>query len=322
MKTPAKLGLYALGLTVLFAASFFGARAIIPASAAADWAEQSTAGSGEHGTEHGAAAATPTVPGLSVEQDGYRLTAVTAPTEVDVDGTLSFTLVGPDGAALTDYTTSHEKDLHLIVVGSDGSGFRHVHPTRDGAGVWSVPWRWEAAGSYRIFADFVPTALGRQVTLTSTITVAGEVKVQQRTPISTATVDGYTVELDGSMVAAAESGLTFTVTRDGQPVTDLQPYLGAFGHLVALRAGDLGYLHVHPIGEPGDGVTPSGPRIDFMATAPTAGEYWLYLDFQIDGQVRTAEFVVEALPSGTTTPTSDSSTPAPDSTTSAGHSGH
>ena len=40
--------------------------------------------------------------------------------------------------------------------------------------------------------------------------------------------------------------LTLTVTKDGQPVTDLQPYLGAYGHLVALRAGDLAYLHVHP----------------------------------------------------------------------------
>ncbi len=86
--------------------------------------------------------------------------------------------------------------------------------------------------------------------------------------------------------------LTLTVARDGEPVTDLQPYLAAYGHLVALRVGDLGYLHVHPEGAPGDGVTAPGPEITFMAVAPSDGVYRLYLDFLHDGVVRTAEFTV------------------------------
>ena len=94
--------------------------------------------------------------------------------------------------------------------------------------------------------------------------------------------------------AGAEAELTLSVSRDGRPVTDLQPYLGAFGHLVALRSGDLAYLHVHPIGEAGDGVTEPGPEISFMATAPTAGRYLLYLDLQLDGVVRSIPFVLTA----------------------------
>ena len=46
-------------------------------------------------------------------------------------------------------------------------------------------------------------------------------------------------------------------------MTDLQPYLGAYGHLVALRDGDLAYLHVHP-GEHGDGRA----RVGFDAEVP------------------------------------------------------
>lgn len=65
---------------------------------------------------------------------------------------------------------------------------------------------------------------------------------------------------------------------------------------MALRVGDLAYLHVHPEGEPGDGVTPPGPGITFAATAPSAGKYRLYLDFQHQGTVRTAMFTVEAAP--------------------------
>ena len=88
-------------------------------------------------------------------------------------------------------------------------------------------------------------------------------------------------------------------------MTDLQPYLGAYGHLVALRAGDLAYLHVHPDGVPGDGVTAPGPDVTFWATAPSAGAYRLFLDFQHNGVVRTAEFTVQATPAGGAVPTTE-----------------
>ena len=72
-------------------------------------------------------------------------------------------------------------------------------------------------------------------------------------PVYIDTVGDYTVTLDGDVKAGGDSKLTLTVAKDGKPVTDLQPYLAAYGHLVALRDGDLAYLHVHPEGEPGDG---------------------------------------------------------------------
>jgi hypothetical protein len=106
-------------------------------------------------------------------------------------------------------------------------------------------------------------------------------------------VDGYTVTLDGTLEAGGESDLTFTVRRDGEPVTGLQPYLGAYGHLVALRSGDLAYLHVHPH-EEAHGTAVSGPEVAFSTTAPTAGTYRLFLDFKADGEVHTAAFTVRA----------------------------
>ncbi len=77
-------------------------------------------------------------------------------------------------------------------------------------------------------------------------------------------------------------------------MTDLQPYLAAYGHLVALRQGDLAYLHVHPDGAPGDGRTKAGPAIVFHTTAPSDGTYRLFLDFKHGGVVRTAEFTLTA----------------------------
>jgi hypothetical protein len=85
-----------------------------------------------------------------------------------------------------------------------------------------------------------------------------------------------------------EDDLTLTISRDGRPVTDLQPHLGAFGHLVALRDGDLAYLHVYPQEDT------AGPEIRFTAEVPSAGRYRLFLDFRHAGRVRTATFDVTA----------------------------
>jgi hypothetical protein len=126
-------------------------------------------------------------------------------------------------------------------------------------------------------------------------------------------VDDYTVDLQGELTPGTDSKLTLSVTKAGAPVTDLDPYLEAYGHLVALRDGDLAYLHVHPGGTPGDGTTPAGPSIEFFANVPSPGRYRLFLDFSHGGVVRTADFTVTstqgaAVPSD---PPSPASTTAP-----------
>ena len=74
--------------------------------------------------------------------------------------------------------------------------------------------------------------------------------------------------------------LSFAITRDGKPV-ETEPYLGAGGHLVALREGDLAYLHVHPV---------DGHGVEFETELDPDSRYRLYLQFKHEGQVHTAEF--------------------------------
>ena len=102
-----------------------------------------------------------------------------------------------------------------------------------------------------MFADFQPAGLDRDLTLGTDVTVSGlYIPVPLPSRASSYSVDGYDVTLAGTPVAGKESELTFRVSRGRrQPVTDLQPYLGAFGHLVSLRGGDLAYLHTHPAQE-------------------------------------------------------------------------
>ncbi|MFJ8110782.1 hypothetical protein [Streptomyces sp. NPDC096132] len=230
--------------------------------------------------------------GLQVSESGYTLDLETRSLSAGRPGTLRLTVRDAHGDPVTAYETEHTKQLHLIVASRDLTAYRHLHPTRDPDGTWSTPVDLPAAGSYRVFADFRPAGAQEGLTLGSDLTVTGRYEATAPPPPSaTTTVDGYTVTLGGSLEAGAESDLTFTVERDGRPVTALQPYLGAYGHLVALRSGDLAYLHVHPHDEAEDGRT-SGPDVSFAATTPSAGTYRLFLDFKAGDTVHTAAFTV------------------------------
>lgn len=298
MKTPVRLGLYAAGLAALFAVAYLASGVLVPASTVEAWQDEAAP---EHDMDtetdmedHGGHEADP-VRGLSIEQDGYLLSEIAAPAAVGTEGTLAFGVTAPDGTVLTRYTESHEKALHLIVVRADGAGFRHVHPEFDGE-TWSLPWSWDQPGTYRVYADFVPGDADEEidVTLSRTVEVAGDYAPRAENPVTrTASVDGFDVTLTGDLAAGATAELTAEVTRDGEPVTALEPYLGAWGHLVALREGDLGYLHVHPEGEDPEPGTTSGPAVTFATAAPSEGRYLLYFDFQVDGRVHTAAFVLD-----------------------------
>jgi len=282
MTAPLKFAGFVLALAVVFvAASGVGAK-VGPDPAVATTHSQPS--------ELPAPAAEPAA-GLSSTESGYTLRLTQTRFESGKQVPLQFRITDATGAAVTRYVDNHEKQLHLIVVRRDMVGFQHVHPTMDAAGTWSVPVDL-SAGDYRVFADFVPAG-GENLTLGADVHVAGRYDPQPLpAPSTTATVDGFTVKLAGSANANEPSMLTFSITRDGKPVTDLQPYLGAYGHLVALRASDLAYLHVHPMGEPGDGATPAGPEIGFHTTFPNDGDYRLFLDFKHQNVVRTAEFTV------------------------------
>ncbi|WP_330185060.1 hypothetical protein OHB26_16605 [Nocardia sp. NBC_01503] len=230
--------------------------------------------------------------GLQISQDGYTLElAETILTAGEFE--FRFRILGPEGEPVTEYTSLHDRDLHLIVVQRELTGFWHVHPELAADGTWAVRLNLPAAGAYRAFTDIAPTALGKTITLGADFAIAGDYAPQPTPePARTAAVDGYEVTLDGDLVSGEGRLLTLTVRKDGNPVADLQPYLAAYGHLVILRAGDLAYVHVHPNGEPGDGVTAAGPEITFHTVVPGPGTYRLFLDFKHGDTVRTAPFTL------------------------------
>jgi hypothetical protein len=275
MNTTVKLSAYGAALAVLVAGTYAVGTAVGPLSGSSPAA--STPAHADH-----AATSTHDAGGLASTSDGY--TFVPDSTTLG-SGTFAFRITGPDGTPVTAFDQVHDQQLHLIVVRRDATGFQHVHPERDAAGTWRVPLTVGAGGVYRAFADFTPTG-GPETALGVDLFAPGDFQPVTQAPSRTSTVDGYTVTLDGELVPGAVSPLRLNVVRDGTPVP-VQPYLGAYGHLVALRGGDLAYLHVHPV----DGATP-GPTVGFDAEVPSAGTYRIFFDFRADGVVRTADFTV------------------------------
>jgi hypothetical protein len=144
-----------------------------------------------HDAGHGDPGAQP--PGLAVSQAGYTLLPATTFFQPGKQQTLKFTIQGPDGKPVTQYTKTHDKDLHLIVVRRDLSGFHHVHPTRDASGAWSIPFTFTAGGTWRVFTDFQPAALGKTLTLGSDVNVSGlYIPVPLNEPSAVASVEGTT----------------------------------------------------------------------------------------------------------------------------------
>jgi hypothetical protein len=218
--------------------------------------------------EHGKAQP---VRGLAVSDRGLtlQLERTTAPRGEQFD--LNFRITDRRGTVKR-FDVEHTKRMHVIVVRRDMTGFQHVHPTQRPDGSWTVPVKLADAGAYRVFADFSVDETAH--TLAADLNVDGPIRAAAfPKPANTSEVDGLTV---------TKNDLGFTITKDGKPVA-IQDYLGAKGHLVALREGDLAFLHVHP----------DERSLRFEATFPTAGRYRLFLQFQVDGRVHTAEFTQE-----------------------------
>ncbi|MGW3374330.1 hypothetical protein [Streptomyces hydrogenans] len=304
MNTGVKITAFAAALAATFGTAYGVGKGVGPVEepakaehgehAAATPAPSASAG-GHAGHDEAAPAAAEPPGGLQVSEGGYTL-ALETPAPPVGRSTLKFSIQDAAGKKVTAFTTEHGKELHFIVASRDLTVFRHLHPEKAPDGTWTVEADLPAAGGYKAFADFKPAAPGAEgLTLGVDLGVPGAYTPRALpAAASTAAVDGYQVRLGGTLDPGKAGELRLTVSKGGKPVTDLEPYLGAYGHLVALRQGDLAYLHVHP-NEGGP-----GPDVSFTATAPSGGTYRLFLDFQHEGKVRTAAFTVKA---GATTAT-------------------
>lgn len=227
----------------------------------------------------------------------YSLALESSDFSLGVSRDLRFRIAGASGDTVTEFLVKHDKQMHVVVVRSDLTGYRHLHPTLGPDGVWSVPLTLNAPGTWRVFADFAALG-GADATAAAFLSVGGVFSPSVLPPVgSVADVSGVSVTLDGHARPGGTEPLTFTVSSSsGSPslgpslwpssLGPLDRYLGAYGHLVLVRADDLAFVHVHPE----DALRAGSVR--FWVTLPGPGTYRAFFDFSIAGVVRTAEFTL------------------------------
>lgn len=208
----------------------------------------------------------------------------------------SFSIVDERGAVVKDFAVTHTKKMHVIIVRKDLAEFQHVHPDfNESTGLFTLKdVMFASSGEYRIFADF---ALGTKEVKTYTLHEDIDVGTKEEYKFQSLGVDTtiknfgtYQVTLGthGELKTNQESMLMFKVTEQGKPITDLEEYLGARGHVVILREGTLDFIHAHPV----EATDSQNGGVDFMVSFPQVGKYKVFAQFQKGGKVFTTNFVV------------------------------
>jgi hypothetical protein len=227
---------------------------------------------------------------------------------------LNFVVTHPQtGARVRDFVLNHEKLFHLFIVSADMNEYQHIHPELHADGSFKVETRLPRAGLYRLHSDFFPAGGTLQVLHRELATAgyraprgAGKAAATLTPDASfTKTIEGMKIKLDwggGELVAGAFVRLRYLIAdaRTGEPVRDLEPYLGAWGHTLILDADQSDYLHSHPTEALPEGAERAtlrgGPEVEFGAMFPEAGLYRIWTQFQRGGRVATVSFTVEVKP--------------------------
>lgn len=243
----------------------------------------------EHGGGHGDHAKS--------EHDGHKmdksLTLLISPQEVVAGKPTNFTLMVHDakGNMLKDFEATHEKLVHLIFIDKLMATFYHIHPEVAPDGKMTVTHTFATGGDFYVYADVKPRGKETE-TVRSTLMVKGE----SPSPASLVSSvpgevkgDRWSANVSVTPVRVGESTVMFEF-KDGEakPLSDLQPYLGAMGHLVVVNVRDGDYAHAHPDEKP------SAPGVvRFMVHFAKPGTYKGWGQFKRGGKVFDVPFVVE-----------------------------
>lgn len=204
---------------------------------------------------------------------------------------------GATGKQIKDFQIVHDKLMHLVVLTSGLTSYQHLHPTREWDGSFSQEITFPTVGVYNFFAEFQPKGGESSLARSSFVTSDGkEIPATITVSPLTQNFSDYQVQLLTRELPVGRSvPIIFRIldAKSGKAVTDLEPYLSSFGHLVVVSEDSKSYLHVHPSIAVRDERERGGPEIEFLTQFDKSGKYKLYLQFQRNGKIQLAEWGVE-----------------------------
>ena len=257
----------------------------------------------------------------------YRLDFRTVPAVVKPGQktSLRFRIIHPGtGEVVKKFVSVHERQYHLFVISQDMEYFQHIHPQEQADGTWTVDVTLPKAGYYKVLSDFLPSGGATQLIARPIVTAgyAGDLAKDSAMLVADVSpkkvVDDITATVSydpPTFVAGLYGHLIFnlTDTATGRPITDLQTYLGAFGHTLIMSEDMAEYVHSHPldiIASPADDGGPpvfkiplgadleklrGGPDVTFEGLMPKAGRYRAWTQFRRNDTLHTFAFTFEVV---------------------------
>jgi hypothetical protein len=248
--------------------------------------------------------------------------------------TLRFSVYNPrTGQQVKEFQPLHERFYHVFVVSQDLREFQHIHPRQESDGAFTVETRLPFAGSYKVYSDFYPNEgvpqviqhnlatagaatdlFSAQPRLATDATLVKAVEAVKVAPeeafkagvdpaaLQTQTVGGVKVELTTEpqeAIAGKPVRLRYHLTdaKTGEPVRDLLPLLGAWGHTLILSQDQTDYVHSHPEEQVPTGEERArargGPDVTFEALMPRPGVYRIWTQFLRGGAIATVTFTIK-----------------------------
>ncbi len=208
---------------------------------------------------------------------------------------------GSTGLPVEDLVTHHDALLHLVVISADGGYYAHIHPPRSAPGRFAIEFTPDRTGRYTAYAEIERRDSGTQV-IARDFEVAGSGAApavpSQGLGARVAGDLDVQVAASGELKAGRQATLTFSFSQRGQPLSDMQPWLGMGGHLIARSADGAIFAHVHAVGPmaPGGVLNTGysyGPDIQFVYTFPAPGRYQLWGQFRHANQVLTVPLTLD-----------------------------
>ncbi len=199
---------------------------------------------------------------------------------------LTLRILNPETKEVTkQFDIVHEKLIHFFVVSENLKYFAHIHPVLQPDGTFTQEVNLPYGGMYRVLADFYPSGSVPQLAV-GTLFVSGPEQPAHLTaevaPSKAANLTATLQTEPNKPLAGLETKLEYTLN----PCAGLQPYLGAWAHMLAASEDLIDLIHVHPF------LADGGPKMQFNIIFPRSGLYRIWAQFQREGQVNTTVFTV------------------------------
>ena len=189
---------------------------------------------------------------------------------------------------VTKFEVVHEKLFHLFIVSQDLQYFAHVHPEPQPDGAFILRTTLPKPGTYRLLADYYPTGGVPQLTPTTISTegyIAPLVPAELKPDLTPQHGENLEAELtmDPPQPIAGKKTLLFFKLK---PADGLEPYIGAWGHMLAVSDDLIDMIHTHP------SIADGGPNVQFDLYFPREATYRIWVQFQRLGKVNTLVFTI------------------------------